>query len=68
MPELKVKVNKPTLVKDADGAPCIATVGKVVMIETNRATHFINSGVAKLAKDSDELSPLQKYESSAPAR
>jgi len=65
---MKVIVLKPTLVQDADGAACIATTNKVVEIEENRARHFINSGVVKLAPSSAELSQLERYEASAPVQ
>ena len=65
---MKVIVLKPTLVQDAEGFACIATVNKVVEIEDNRATHFINSGIAKLAPKSAKLSPLERYEATGPVR
>jgi len=65
---MKVIVLKPTLVQDEDGDACVATVNKVVEIEENRARHFINSGVAKLAPSNAELSSLEKYEAAAPVQ
>jgi len=63
---MKIKVLKPTLVKDSEGHSCIATVGMVVEVDDNRGKFFVNSSRAKMAGPNDKLSKLQRYETSKP--
>ena len=65
---MKVQVLKPTLVQDAEGRPCIATINKIVEIEDNRAQHFVNTGVAKLVPKNAKLSQLERYAAAGPVR